>query len=187
MDYSFEKIYFTYDYISKKSESGSIKSLSLSPEVLKIFSNFGLILVNDDTYFLNIGDSKNGNSIDIFFLYNNYSKLSDIFHIDPKVRFFIHYIYFTIHTYLTSHKLIEYIRKKISPELYDKLGIKDLDIIQAHKILLKCRIVDKKFCVTNNYFDDNGKLVIIKDTWYYYNKKWDNNIDYIDKIMIYNN
>ena len=64
--------------------------------------------------------------------------------------------------------------------VFENMKIINDSIFQAHNLLLGSGIIVKEFCMVNQYFEVDGVMVIMKDTWYFKN-------DSVKKILFVNN
>lgn len=178
MRMDFEQFYLGFNKIRR--DINVQNNISIIDNLLcTILQNCGFLLKKDKNYlFLQL---PNVVDIDLFFYYKNQDKLDKIFHQNNIVKFLIHFIFFSVHTYLTPDKLISIVKDKISQNNINLFEITNDNIIAAHNILLDSGIVKKDFCLTNTYYDDNGKFIIIKDTWVY---TVDSSVNYLQKIML---
>lgn len=184
MEISYESIYFIYQKLkneTKEKKFGLITNLSVKYDILQIFQKFGLIILEDKNYlFLEIKDK--GKDIDLFFLYRNYAKLGRIFDENDRVVYMINYVLFNIDTYLTPKKLINQIKKELTPEIFNLMKMKDENILFAHNFLIDTGFIKKLYCSENMYFRNDENYSLMNDFWYYRNEKVD---DYIYKILVF--
>lgn len=193
MEQSYENIFLAYSFLKNKCKNnyyGNVRSLLIPQEIIKIFEDFGLIIVENNRYlFLDLPE-KSANYPDLFFYFTHQKKLSKILDPSLKTRFFIHYILFKIQVYLTPEKLVNIIRREIEgtqyQNIFQTMNVTEQDIYQAHSILLEAGLIKKQFCLTNQYYNDEGKIIIIKNMWYFSKpNESEIQVDYIQKILFY--
>jgi len=192
MDFSYENLFLSYKKLKQKANEknfGKIDDLNIQIEILKIFENFGFITLKNNNY-LFFEKGKSIGEINFHFYYKNYKKLDFLLCDDNKTKFLIHFILFNVHIYLTPNKLATLIKKLIDIEIYEQMGFLDVQILDAHNILLNCGLIVKDFTTQNQLIDDNGTIVSIKDSWYYKNERVKNMYgvdtaqDYLPKIVM---
>lgn len=197
MEIQYETLYFNFQLLKKKCKNyiyGNIKSLPIDIKILEQFQHFGLILLENNNYlFLNYPE-KTSLSIDLYYYFSNSDKLHKIFHPDLQTRFFIHHILFNVLNYISPEKLINKIKQQINNNnnqwVFEKMKINNDSIIQAHNLLLASGLIVKEFCIVNQYFEVDGVMVIMKDTWYFKNdsikkiQDYEMPVDFMQKIAL---
>jgi len=197
MDIPYETLYFNFQLLKKKCKNniyGNIKSLNIDMTILEKIQHFGLILLENNHYLFLSFPEKTSLTIDLYYYYTNSDKLNKIFHPNIHTRFFIHYIIFNVLNYISPEKLINKIKQQINNNnnqwVFEKMKINNDSIIQAHNLLLGSGIIVKEFCIVNQYFEVDGVMVIMKDTWYFKNdsikKIFDHEmpVDFMQKIAL---